>query len=299
MTGEGEETFKQLIEYFAGEKKLQDIRGITTRDLQTDPRPVLKDLDDIPAFYQEIAQKHKDLTWICLETSRGCPVGCKYCTWSSSRKMRYHSVDRVKQDLDRILSMDKLKEIYLCDSNILINKERGREVLEYIGSKNKEAVIRFEFDPIMLDDASIELLNAISQNEFNFGIQTVNKRALDIIGKKFDRDRFESIYRKILQKIRNPLLTIDLIYGLPGDNIEGYTDSLEYALGFVEVKRILTNPLIVLPGSAFFQNMEHYKIKLRDERSYIIRENETFSQADMETAKKYSFYVYTLYFNDI
>ena len=299
VTGEGEETFRELIEYFVDERALSDIKGITTREIQTMVRPVIDSLDEIPSIYEDTLNHHRNLSWICLETSRGCPMGCKYCTWSMSRKMRYYSVDRVKRDLDLIFSENSIKEIYLCDSNILINKQRAWEILNHIGQKKKDKVIRFEFDPLMLDSKTIDLLDSLSQNEFNFGIQTVNKRALEIVGKRFDKHFFEDTYRLIISKIKMPILTIDLIYGLPGDDIETYKDSLEYALGFREVTRILTNPLIVLPGSSFYLDMDRYKIKLKDKQSYMIQENFSFSKEDMEAAKKYSFYVYVLFFNSI
>jgi hypothetical protein len=297
-TGESEETFKEIIEYYQGSRALESINGITTINFQSPKRDALTDLDSIPSIYKDIFNKQRDISWISFETSRGCPHRCKYCTWSQSRRVRYYSVDRVKADLDIILDQPNVKEIYLCDSSILFDKDRGIAILQYIAEKKCNKSIRFEFDPIQLDKAVIAVLKDLPSHEYNFGIQSTNKEALTLIGRKFDKLRFEKNYNDLVSLVPDPKITIDLIYGLPGDNIAGYKKSLSYALGFEKVTRVLTNPLILLPGSELYKNKEVYKIKIRDESSYIVTESFSFSAKEMHDAIKCSFYIYVIFFND-
>jgi len=296
MTGEGEETFRELLRYFAKEKKIEEVNGITTKDIKTEPSGVV-DLDSIPSIYNRIFRENPNITWISFESSRGCPMGCKYCTWGSTKKMRYYSLERVKKDLDIILSQDKIQNIYFCDSSILLNKSRAKQILQHIIESGTNKAIRFEFTAEQLDDEIINLLAQLPNNEFNFGIQSTNKRALNDMRRIFNKERFEESYHKVVNKFKESKITVDLIYGLPGDDIEGYKESLNYAVSLDGVKRILTNPLILLPGSEFYREMERYKIKLRDKKSYIIKENYTFSEKDMELARKYSFFVSVIYLN--
>jgi hypothetical protein len=69
----------------------------------------------------------------------------------------------------RSLSLTPL--ILKCDSNILVKKERAWDILQYIVKKKSNKKLRFEFDPLMLDARTIDVLDSLSQNEFNFGIQ--------------------------------------------------------------------------------------------------------------------------------
>jgi hypothetical protein len=79
--------------------------------------------------------------------------------------------------------------------------------------------------------------------------------------------------------------------------VEGYKESLNYAISLDGVSRVLTNPLIVLPGSEFYREMNKYEIKLRDKKSYVVSENYTFSEEGIESAKQYSFFVAVIYLN--
>ena len=297
VTGEGEDVFASLLEYFAGGKKLKEIPGITTRDIRI-PRGPAVELEKIPPIYERIFRDNPNISWISLETSRGCPMGCGFCTWSNERKMRYLPVDRAKQDLDIILAQPTVKAIYLCDSSLLLNKNRAKEILKHIIDADTDKSFRYEFSAEQLDEELIDLLIKLPAHEFNFGIQSINERALRDMGRIFRREVFERNYRLITDKSKGTNnITIDLIYGLPGDNIEGYKASLDYALSLPEVRRILTNPLVVLPGSAFYRDMGKYKLELRDDKSYIAKSNYTFSAIEMELARKYSFFVAVIYFN--
>lgn len=297
LTGEGEAGFKQLLEFFLGKRAIGSVQGVTTRELQNERGPST-DLATVPSVYERIFKENPDISWISLETSRGCPMGCGFCTWSSDKKMRYYGIDRVKKDLDVILSQPKVKSIYLCDSSLLLNKPRAKEILNYIIDAKADVSIRYEFSVEQLDEEICDLLACLPRHEFNFGIQSINQKALKDMGRVFRKEVFERHYQMVTEKFRNANnITVDLIYGLPGDNIDGYKQSLDYALSLPEVRRVLTNPLIVLPGSAFFRDREKYKIVLRDQRSYMVKSNYTFSEHEMDLARKYSFYVAVIYFN--
>ena len=298
ITGEGEVTFKELLEYFCGENRIEEVKGVTTKTIKTDPREVIENLDSIPSAYERIFKEHPDISWISFETSRGCPMGCKYCSWSSTRRMRYYSLERVKKDLDIILSQNNINFIYLCDSNILVNKDRAKQILQHIIDSGSNKKISFEFNAEHLDDEIIDLLAQLPNNEFDFGIQSINKRALDEMGRRFNKDKFEENFGKMVDKFKESNIRVDLIYGLPGDDINGFKESLNYAISLDKVKRVITYPLTILPGSEFFRNMDKYGIKLRDKKSYIEKENFTFSEKDMELAKKYSFFTAVIYLND-
>lgn len=296
VTGEGEQTFLDLLEYFSGKKNLQDIPGITTATLQNPPRALI-DLDLIPPLFAGIFARYPETSWVSFETSRGCPMGCGYCTWGHSRKMRYYPLDYVLSELDFILNNPNIREIYLCDSSLLYNKTRAKEILDHIIRSGTDKIIRYEFSPEQLDDEIIERMVRLSSNEFNFGLQTINPRALSEIGRPFERNRFERNYRKFIAAFPAAQVTVDLIYGLPGDDIQGYVESLNYVMTLPGVARILTNPLIVLPGSRFFREREKHGIVLADDDSFMLKENRTFTRGQMLLARRYSFYVNLLYLN--
>jgi radical SAM superfamily enzyme YgiQ (UPF0313 family) len=298
VVGEGEETFRELLEYFAGQRSLESVRGVVTRHLSNPPRPVVADIGTIPSPYERIFEENPALEWIAYETSRGCPYLCGFCTWGYSKKMRYHDLDRVKADLDVILAQESLDRIYLCDSSLLLDKPRAKAILRHIIERNPNVVIRYEFNAEHLDDEIIDLLLKLPENEFNFGVQTTNPPALRAMRRPFKRDKFETNYAKMVRRTARTSITMDVIYGLPGDDLAGFLSSLEYVMGFDHVRWILTNPLILLPGSDFYADRERHGIVLRDEESFIVESTATFSKAEMAEAIRTSFLVSVVFFNE-
>jgi hypothetical protein len=221
--------------------------------------------------------------WVPFETSRGCAMGCGYCTWSSmdSKRMIFYDDDYVFKQLDIILS-SKIKWLYLCDSSILFNKKRGKAILRHCLKYKKP--IRFEFSVGQLDDELIQILLDMPESEFNFGIQTTNPVALKTIGRVFNKEDFEREY-SALSGHHN--VTIDVIYGLPNDNFEGYKTTIDYVASY-KPKRILTNPLILLPGSPFWKDQIRHGFKW-DPETHLVISNNTFSEDDMKKARNYSF----------
>jgi radical SAM superfamily enzyme YgiQ (UPF0313 family) len=295
-TGEGEATFAALLEAWADRRPLAEVPGITTRELTTRPAPPT-DLTTVPPVWADVFARYPDITWVSFETSRGCPMACGYCTWGSSRRMRYFPLDYVLAELDLVLRSPRIAEIYLCDSSLLHNRTRALAILDHIIASGSRQTIRYEFAPEQLDDEVIERMRRLPSNEFNFGIQTVSPPALAAIGRRFHRERFEARYRAFVEALPEARVTVDLIYGLPDDDLQGYLRSMDYAMELPAVSRILTNPLIVLPGSRFYRDRDAYGIVLANDGSYLLESNATFSREEMREARRYSFYVNLLYLN--
>jgi radical SAM superfamily enzyme YgiQ (UPF0313 family) len=297
VTGEGEETFVELLEYFAGQRDLSDVRGIVTPSGATAPRPVLAELDTVPSPYPRIFADHPAIEWIAYETSRGCPYLCGFCTWGYSKRMRYHGLERVFADLDQLLSQPSLRRIYLCDSSLLLDKPRAKSILRHIIDKRQDVVLRYEFSADQLDDEIVDLLLQLPENEFNFGVQTITPLALKTMRRPFRRKKFEENFAKLARRSERTKITMDVIYGLPGDDLEGFKNTLEYVLGFPEVTWILTNPLILLPGADFYRDRDKHGIVLRDEISFLVEETATFPRQQMLEARRIAFQVSVVFFN--
>ena len=296
VTGEGETVFVQLLEHWAGLRPLDAVPGITTRELRTEPaRPT--DLASIPPLQARIARESPHITWLSFETSRGCPMRCGYCTWSQSRRMRYYPLEHVLAELDVILTNPRISEVYFCDSSLLFDKRRAIAILDHIIASGSSTPFRYEFSAEQLDDEVIERMARLPTNEFNFGIQTVNPAALEVMGRRFDRALFESRYHAFVRALPDARVTVDLIYGLPGDDLTGYVTSIDYAMSLPSVSRILTNPLLVLPGSRFFRDRDALGLTLAADGSYMVESNGTFSASDMAAARRFSFYLGLLYLN--
>lgn len=78
---------------------------------------------------------------------------------------------------------------------------------------------------------------------------------------------------------------IDVIYGLPGDDLRTYRASLDYALSrFPDVVQIHT--LLALPGTEFHHDAARLGLEYDRRPPYVVRRTPTFRPADFVAARK-------------
>jgi anaerobic magnesium-protoporphyrin IX monomethyl ester cyclase len=113
--GEGDDTIVDLGRTVQGQMQLKDVQGIVFRKdgefVRTQPRALIEGLDKLPFPALDLVQKERYTvrvfgnrdTVACLETSRGCPYACDFCsvtpTWGS--KWRNKSNARILMELDQ------------------------------------------------------------------------------------------------------------------------------------------------------------------------------------------------------
>ena len=85
MIGEGEETFKELLNWYVEGKsaKLEDIAGLCIPSGYTAMRD-MADMNALPFLYTDLDAFENKI--IYYETSRGCPFQCSYCLSSVEKK---------------------------------------------------------------------------------------------------------------------------------------------------------------------------------------------------------------------
>jgi len=112
VLGEGEETFKELIQSFLDSSEpqrfrenIKTINGIAYSDegrlVLTPPRSMIKNLDSIPPpDISRVITPQLEQPNIFI-TSRGCPYFCAYCAARTmwKRSIRFHSPDYVAEEL--------------------------------------------------------------------------------------------------------------------------------------------------------------------------------------------------------
>ncbi|MBI4814776.1 MAG: cobalamin B12-binding domain-containing protein [Deltaproteobacteria bacterium] len=119
--GEGERTFTEFLRTTNGQGDLGGVRGLSFfangELVTTPPEAKLTDLDEIPSPFLTGIFGDKRYGTAVLETNRGCPFECTFCTWGGPGKsVARFSLDRIFAEIEW-LSNAKVDYVHLADAN--------------------------------------------------------------------------------------------------------------------------------------------------------------------------------------
>jgi radical SAM superfamily enzyme YgiQ (UPF0313 family) len=142
VTGEGELPFLDVLDAVAGTRGWPDVRGVTVRmpdgTVRSTPPPPAPSLGDLPApafdlvdldAYAAAPNMMATLIpppyrYLPIFTTRGCPYECVYCHKLFGRKMRELPVERVVDEIERLLADHRVRDFQVYDD--IFNARPGR-----------------------------------------------------------------------------------------------------------------------------------------------------------------------------
>lgn len=274
MTGEGEQTFLELAEYYLlGKSTLDKIPGIAYRQAEQQkvvvtPMRQPLDMDALVFPYRDLKEFQNRI--IYYESSRGCPYSCSYCLSSIERRVRHRSFSLVKKELQYLLD-HQVPQVKFIDRTFNCNKKHAMELWQFIKEKDNGITnFHFEISADLLDEEEIDLLVNLrpGQVQLEIGVQTTNPETVAAIHRRMDLDKLSENVRKIKQG-RNIHQHLDLIAGLPLEDYESFERSFEYVYR-LSPDQLQLGFLKVLKGSPMEQDSREYGIVYRDVAPYEV-----------------------------
>ncbi|MEO5376660.1 MAG: hypothetical protein H7832_02570 [Magnetococcus sp. DMHC-6] len=127
--------------------------------------------------------------------------------------------------------------IYFADADFLVKPERALKILAHMEKLLAKRVIKpevtFELSVGSLRKSSWEAIQALARmpgHFFTFAIQTVNPRALALLGRHRPApDVYVAKAALLKEAIPNVDIYADIMFPLPGDDLAGVKDTLEFA----------------------------------------------------------------------
>ncbi|MFQ5406236.1 MAG: B12-binding domain-containing radical SAM protein, partial [Candidatus Micrarchaeia archaeon] len=129
--GEGEETFREIIQ----NKAFGEIKGILFRKngriVKNPLRPFIQNLDSLPFPARQLFSKNYVYD-VCFQekpvanivTSRGCPYACIFCSKETFGTVyRQRSVQSAVEEVREIIEVHKFKELFFFEDVFTMNKQ--------------------------------------------------------------------------------------------------------------------------------------------------------------------------------
>lgn len=297
LRGEGERSFDVFLACLEGEAHRRQVPGLVyRRDGEIFSVP-LKDtfaISELPAGYEEEALDHRIVYY---ESMRGCPYHCSYCLSSEDDHVRYRSVDEIKEHMRRIFHTGT-QLVKFVDRSYHIRPERTKEILRFfIDEAPKDMCIHFEMNLEHMTADVAEVINEAPAGLFQIeaGIQSVNSE----VNRRIHRSTNLEKMKKAMDLIDRDKVHIhvDLIVGLPGENMESFLNGFDRVVP-LHAKKIQIGFLKLLRGTELRRRAEEFRIIYDDEPPYEVIRTDVLNGEEVLLLKNFAAVVENYYDED-
>jgi radical SAM superfamily enzyme YgiQ (UPF0313 family) len=279
--GEGESRIARLLEDLLARREPRDLAGTFFKasgsiEMNTSFASPWK-LDACPYPYLDGRIGPSPDGSLFVETVRGCAFACNYCYYHKTfQGMRFHPRQSIEAVLDLAYAAHSgVREIYLMDPTF--NVQSGfRRLLASMArrrrTKHVPAHAELRADILSRDDA--RLFQEAGLRSAEAGLQTTNRAALRAAGRSGDPER---VARGVsFLKDVGIDVTTDVILGLPEDNPEKFTDTLDWLKKTGAYSVVHPFVLSVLPGTDFRARSSQLGLNYQTRPPYYVQSTPTF-----------------------
>ncbi|MGB7294040.1 MAG: radical SAM protein [Candidatus Aminicenantales bacterium] len=299
IRGEGEQTLMAFIDAWEKGGGFSDIPNLSYREneeiIHNPLRPFIKDLDQIPFPDLSLLQSTKKgiagLSSIPVQTSRGCPFDCSFCsvTGMFGKKYRFRSTENIIEELRRY--NDRKNLIFFYDDNFTADRKRAKDLLETMIRE------RFKFKwttqvraDVAKDLELVRLMKKSGCHTLYIGFESVNPESLKSMKKKQTVEEITEAI-KVLRKHRINIHGM-FVYGFDEDDWK----TVKQTVKFAKRSRLNSTQFLILtplPGSEFFDKVCHEnRIQFRDwalyDAHHVVFRPARLSLFDLQRAQIFS-----------
>ena len=301
MIGEGEATFKELLETYVNAYESQELvtenfhscPGLCLPMGYTPMREML-DMNELPFLYTDLQSFENRI--IYFESSRGCPYRCSYCLSSIEKQVRLRDISVVKKELQFFLD-NKVKQVKFVDRTFNCNHEHAMEIWRYIHEHDNNVTnFHFEISADILREDEIALLNQLRPGlcQLEIGVQSTNPDTIKAINRVMNVERLEQIVASV-HAGKNIHQHLDLIAGLPYEDYESFGKSFDRVYK-MQPEQLQLGFLKVLKGSEMHRGAQEFGICYLDKPPYEVLYTNWLSYDEVLCLKKIEEMV-ELYYN--
>ena len=285
IRGEGEIAFNELLMYKDSLITLDEVSNLSyiLNGEYRENKTKIIDLSQIKLA--TLMVKDLDNQVVYLESSRGCPYHCSYCTASLENNLRFFPLNDVLSILKTLMER-RAKIVKFLDRTFNANKEYMISILSFIEKHNVCTTFQFEVVVDRLSSDVIDFINGLNHKylRFEVGIQTIHNEVNKNVSRYQNMDKLKDNINK-LNQTNNIDLHVDLIAGLPGETKEMFKESSNTTF-MLRCKELQLGFLKFLRGTKLLDRIDEFEYSYNDKAPYEIIKSSTMSKSDLDEIKK-------------
>jgi radical SAM superfamily enzyme YgiQ (UPF0313 family) len=258
IVGEGER-FPDLLNQIESGRAVADLPGVVTpfkdypslRPLSDPIRPQFDPTNDHLSFYL----KHGGM--LNLQTKRGCPFRCVYCTYPhiEGRKFRFFDPELVARTA-KVLQDAGAKYIFIADSTFNADISHSLAVATQFKRAGLSIPWGAFLSPMKMPKTYFQDLASTGLTHVEFGTESLSNRVLSSYRKPFSREDILTTHRAAIDA--GLRVAHYLLFGGPGEN----SDTFDRSLRFID--KLEKSVLFLFRGMRIYPHTELFDIAVKE-----------------------------------
>jgi radical SAM superfamily enzyme YgiQ (UPF0313 family) len=266
LRGECDDSFPQLVAALLEGRAPTGLAGLVAHPGEAANRGgaiVLRDLDRLPFPAFDLLDLGRYQQPVAIVTSRGCPYDCVYCSAGeiSGRSWRAFSVDRVLDDIERLIAEYGVRRINFADDVFTLSEKRVRAVCESILRRGIEIRWSCLARPDRVNASLLALMHEAGCRRLYFGAESALEASLRLAGRRYAPDTVAKAVALARAAGIEHVVT-SFIIGFPEETPEDVWATLKFADSldaFIQV-----HALTPFPGTPLAHDLDRLGVSIRD-----------------------------------
>ena len=280
ITSDGENSHHELLQYLDGLIDIKEVSNLRYLDNgnYVENKIILPDLSKIKLATLDVNDLKNRVVY--LESGRGCPYKCSYCTASLDNKVRFFPLDEVINTV-KILMEKEVKTVKFLDRTFNANMKYMIDILDFIDKNNKCTTFQFEIVVEKFNQQAIDKVASLKSKflRFEIGIQSTNDIVNESVCRRQNMELLEKNL-KLLQDTNMVDLHVDLIAGLPYETKKLFIKSFNRVFSY-KAKELQLGFLKFLRGTKMMDYIKEHEYIYDPKPPYEIIQNKYMSIDDL------------------
>ncbi len=266
VTGEGEETLREILERVSGGDRRPAVAGTVVREGSgirvLEPRPLIRDLDVLPLPAWDLLQGFprafrpspgRIRRWPCASVvfTRGCPNQCVFCDRSVfGNRCRAYSPARAVEMITDLHKRFGVRELLIEDDTFVLSKDRVREFCERLLAGR----VRISWSCLgradRVDPELLRLMRRAGCWHISYGVESGDPDILTAMRKRLDPGQIRQAVR--WSRAAGLRTKGFFIVGFPGETPESLARTRALACS-LELDDISVMQMTPFPGSELYE----------------------------------------------
>lgn len=269
VVGEGEEVLPRLLECVERNEDAGTLPGVLVKGREgfLPPRPAVMGTPDRGLF--DLARYRREGGMANIQTKRGCPFSCVYCTYPllEGSRVRVRPPAEVTAEVRDLYHRCGIDYLYFVDDIFNYPVEYAEELCSLLTAERLPVKWSAFINPSFVTPRLLDLMAAAGCDALEFGTDSGSPVMLKSLGKSFGRDDILEASRRCTEAGLD--FAHYILFGGPGENAETVEESFRTmdeaaptaVIGMVGIRIFPGTPLcrraldegLVLPGDPLLE----------------------------------------------